>query len=329
MANPQPNKFTRLSNELYEAIMQSDFTKRQRNILDLVIRMSYGCNKKVAILKKSDFEQVGVRKTHIKAELEYLKAAKVLIIEGDFIQLNKNYDEWRVSIIRGFNPEKYKEILRINLSGEVPEIGTRVTETGTEKEDKKDEELPIQEPDSSQNSNSEVPKTVTATPYKPSQDKAYRAPKDILKTSKDSSKATDDENWMMNDIDPEESQMLKDVVDHWIKKSGRFPSSIDHIEIEKMLLEEKIPAEDIKRGITFAFDRAKKTGQKINSFRYCLGIIRDQYSARCESSKVIPMRPSYQEPARGNVIPENTDDVLAKYEAALKASQERAKRAKG
>lgn len=42
MANPQPDQFTRISNELYRAIMQSDFTKRQRNILDLVIRMSYG-----------------------------------------------------------------------------------------------------------------------------------------------------------------------------------------------------------------------------------------------------------------------------------------------
>lgn len=55
----------------------------------------------------------------------------------------------------------------------------------------------------------------------------------------------------------------------------------------------------------------------------------NQERNRAQGSKVIPMRPSYQEPARGNVIPNDSDDVLEKYAAALKASQERAKRAKG
>jgi CRISPR/Cas system-associated endonuclease/helicase Cas3 len=62
LANPQVNQFTKLSNELFEAIMQSDFSKRQRNILDLVIRMSYGCGKKIALLRLSVRLKSGHRK---------------------------------------------------------------------------------------------------------------------------------------------------------------------------------------------------------------------------------------------------------------------------
>ena len=98
MANPQPDKFTRLSNELFEAIMQTDFSKRQRSILDLIIRASYGCGKKFALLRPSDFEVVGVYKSHIKKELDYLTRTKVIFRDGERISLNKDYDQWRVSL---------------------------------------------------------------------------------------------------------------------------------------------------------------------------------------------------------------------------------------
>lgn len=115
MANPQPDKFTKISNELYEAIMQTDFTKRQRNILDLVIRMSYGCGKKFAILRPSDFTLVGVHRNHASAELKYLERANVIKIDGDIIYLNKNYDQWRVSLITTFDQERFNKVLQRNL----------------------------------------------------------------------------------------------------------------------------------------------------------------------------------------------------------------------
>lgn len=51
----------------------------------------------------------------------------------------------------------------------------------------------------------------------------------------------------------------------------------------------------------------------------------NQEKSRGQGSKVVPIRGVY-EPARPNVIPDNTDDILAKYEAALKASQKRAQK---
>jgi len=173
VANPQPDKFTRISNELYDAIVQTDFSKRQRKIIDLVIRASYGCNKKFALLRPVDFEAVGVYKTHVKQELQYLAKTRVLYIDGERISLNKNYDEWRVSINKSADPEKLANILRRNLSGEVTETVTKVTKTVTEDEE-----------DGYQNSNSEVTKTVTDTPPQSPEPSASEG---CLKTIKDNS----------------------------------------------------------------------------------------------------------------------------------------------
>lgn len=115
MANPQPDEFTRISNELLEAILLSDFTKRQLNIILLVIRLSYGCGRKYAILRKVDFGVAGINKSDIKKELALLAESKVLVIDGDRISLNKDYDQWRISLVRAGSREEFKKILQRNL----------------------------------------------------------------------------------------------------------------------------------------------------------------------------------------------------------------------
>lgn len=188
MANPQPNQFTKISNELYEAIMQTDFTKRQRNILDLVLRMSYGCRKKHAILRPSDFEIVGVGRNHVQQELKILINSNVLLVQGEIYQLNKDYDTWRVNLIRNFDPDKFEKVLHRNLAEIVPKTGTLIPETGTIEEDDLDEEFPNWEQESSQNGNTPVPETGIGTLDEPNSDAASGFPKDSIKESiKDSS----------------------------------------------------------------------------------------------------------------------------------------------
>lgn len=137
MASPQlEHGYTRTANELSEAIMQSDFSKRQRNILDLVIRMSYGCHKKSALLRYSDFELVGVYKSDIKKELDYLASVRVIEMEltsgSPYIRiwLNKNYDQWRINLVKGFNAEKWEQLLRLNLDDRNNEVSNSLTEVG-------------------------------------------------------------------------------------------------------------------------------------------------------------------------------------------------------
>lgn len=116
MANPQPDEYTRLSNELLEAIMKSQFSKRQLNILFLIWRCSYGFGKKVARLKKSDFQAVGVYPGDIKKELNYLNETKVIIWDekDDLVAFNKDYDRWRISLSRSAVNGKidFSEILK-------------------------------------------------------------------------------------------------------------------------------------------------------------------------------------------------------------------------
>ncbi len=195
MANPQPNQFTKISNELFEAIMQTDFTKRQRNILDLILRLSYGCRKKHAILRPSDFEMVGVGRNHIQQEIKMLIKCNVLFVQGEIYQLNKDYDTWRVTIHRYFETEKFEKILHRNLSGIVPELGTDgdeqtipetgigVPETGTIFDNDDGEKFPKQEHHSSQNRNTAVPKTGIGTLNEPSGDAGSRVPKESIKES--------------------------------------------------------------------------------------------------------------------------------------------------
>lgn len=119
MVNPQPtDAHIRIAHSIEEEIMMRDFTKRQRSILDLILRLSWGCGKKTAYIPlQKDFEMVGVDQTKIKTELMWLVNAKVISWNQDEkeFSFNKNYDEWRVSIVVGYDKKRFAELLNINL----------------------------------------------------------------------------------------------------------------------------------------------------------------------------------------------------------------------
>jgi len=193
MANPQPDKYTRISNELYLAIMMTDFSKRQRKILDLIMRCSYGCGKKSAILKHSDFQVVGVYKGHIAKELDYLQKANVIFINADEIALNKDYDTWRVSLVKTADMEKFNEILKTNLKYKEETCGQNCGKPVDNNVDKSagnncsyqnsNHKVTKTVTGGYQNSNSEVTKTVTDRDSNPSNAEASRLPKESIKES--------------------------------------------------------------------------------------------------------------------------------------------------
>lgn len=261
MANPQPDKFTKLSNELYEAIMTSDFSKRQRKVLDLIIRMSYGCQKKYALIRPIDFELVGVWKVDIQKELRYLEKAKVIFRDGERIELNKNYDQWRISIVKSFDEERMKALIKRNLEQK------KVSETLTEHTDALVKHLPT----GKQNTNYEVSKILTDTAPNPSNGKGFERPKDILKTSKD---INDDDN-MPSPPEFEENSKIEKIKTHFSKKAQKIWYSSEEDMAMIQLLEDGVPVETILEGINLAFKRfkPKHSRDRINSFRYCLPAI--------------------------------------------------------
>lgn len=118
MATPQPtDAHLRIAHSINEAIMLRDFTKRQRKILDLILRCSWGCGKKTAIIPYlSSFGIVGVGKTHIKAELNWLTESRIIYTNGTTYNFNKDFDQWQVSRIMPFNPEGLTELIHLNLA---------------------------------------------------------------------------------------------------------------------------------------------------------------------------------------------------------------------
>ena len=106
MASPQTeNGFTRIANELMEVIPLYKFNGTQFRILFVVLRYTYGFQRKSHELSLTFIaDSTGMHKQQIKRELDILIKNKVLIEEEPpsfnkprIIQFNKNYKEWLIS----------------------------------------------------------------------------------------------------------------------------------------------------------------------------------------------------------------------------------------
>lgn len=147
MANPQPtDSHLRISHEIITEIMRRNFTKQQRNILDLVLRLSWGCGKHSAYIpRKNRFELCGVSEKVVGKELKHLREMRVLIFEdgADFYQIQKDYEVWQVTPVKGWDEKKYKDLVALNiqikspnLRGDTPKNGGTSSDSGNSPEKK-------------------------------------------------------------------------------------------------------------------------------------------------------------------------------------------------
>lgn len=146
MASPQPtDAHLRIAHSILEQVMVSDFTKRQLSILLFILRLSWGCGKKEAIIpRQSDFEVVGVGSGHIKVELDWLIESRVIYRNGNLYSFNKDYDQWRVSRAKEYHQTRLTEMVKTNINHNYqngkatsqngnPASKEEVTETGRSK----------------------------------------------------------------------------------------------------------------------------------------------------------------------------------------------------
>ena len=118
MANPQPSDaHLRIAHSILEQLMCSNFTEQQRRVLDLILRLSWGCGKKCAeIPHQKDFEIVGVRESHVKRHIDWLIEARVINRDTNRYSFNKDFDQWRVSRALGYTPDRLTELVSLNLN---------------------------------------------------------------------------------------------------------------------------------------------------------------------------------------------------------------------
>lgn len=93
---------TKIANELLDAVIGHDFSKRQLKILLFIMRKTYGWNKSEDEISRSQImEATGLLNPHITTALQELQNANVLIISpgkhAKRFKINKYYDQWRVT----------------------------------------------------------------------------------------------------------------------------------------------------------------------------------------------------------------------------------------
>ena len=87
--------YTRIANELLEAIMRNDFSKREVKVIWAIIRKTYGWNQKFDRIALSQFEQLtGLKKNHISTTLASLVGKNVVLKQDLKYSINKKYIEW-------------------------------------------------------------------------------------------------------------------------------------------------------------------------------------------------------------------------------------------
>ncbi|MTI82611.1 MAG: DnaD domain protein [Firmicutes bacterium] len=121
---------------------------------------------------------VGVHKSDVRQELKYLATTKVLTVDGESISLNKDYDQWRISLVKAAtNSKRFEDILARNLrDSQVGKIPTEVGKTPTKTE--------LENIDGWQNTNLEVGKIPTEGPPEANGDTGSQPPKESIKEIK-------------------------------------------------------------------------------------------------------------------------------------------------
>ena len=104
MANPQlQNGYTRIANELLEAICRLNISGNELRILLFIVRRTYGFNKSSTNISLTEIsEATGVRKNHVSRALKKLSDLKIIKrqtfsgTKSQSISIVKNYEEWTV-----------------------------------------------------------------------------------------------------------------------------------------------------------------------------------------------------------------------------------------
>ena len=96
--------FVRIATELYEALLEYDFSKNQLKIVMAIIRKTYGYNKKSDNISANQLSKLtNIERANVFRTLKELVNFNILIKNDDgFIQnltINKYYKTWQTSVI--------------------------------------------------------------------------------------------------------------------------------------------------------------------------------------------------------------------------------------
>lgn len=140
MASPQvENGYTRLANELLEAILNFPFSGAQLKVLLALVRASYGWARKHAPLSRGQIARMcRIRRDRVGVAIRELKSMNIINEEAGAFLIEKDYELWRLPLSKGVSLNKVstksgytksgytKGVQKCteNREGGIPKIGT-------------------------------------------------------------------------------------------------------------------------------------------------------------------------------------------------------------
>lgn len=104
MANPQPDQFTKISNDILDALCKTRMRGEYRQVFDFILRKTYGFNKKSDEISTNSFIQGTCIKRHaIHKARKWLKDNGFITVTQkgytSFLSysIQKDYEKWKVS----------------------------------------------------------------------------------------------------------------------------------------------------------------------------------------------------------------------------------------
>ena len=116
--------FTRIPNSILATLITRDITKRQTKIVQLVLRLTYGCQVPWALYEKRYFQVAGLHRGTIGQELKKLISMRVIEIDNEkkVIRVNSRVEEWRCSQNKNIAPNSVPELMREMISKQLRNI---------------------------------------------------------------------------------------------------------------------------------------------------------------------------------------------------------------
>lgn len=91
--------YTRIANELLEAVMAADLTARQLKVVLAVIRKTYGFGKKLDRITNTQIAGItGIHHTHVCTAKNEMISMNILVSNGRQVGVNKVVSEWNTNI---------------------------------------------------------------------------------------------------------------------------------------------------------------------------------------------------------------------------------------
>lgn len=110
--------YLKIPTGIFEEFLARDFTKKQIKVLNLIMRLSWGCQNNSAVIPTiSAFACCGLHRQDVAGELEFLNTNKVIFMEkeANTYAINTDFSEWSVQYSRNSNKNELNRLIGINL----------------------------------------------------------------------------------------------------------------------------------------------------------------------------------------------------------------------